>query len=66
MGMANGNQQNEGDGQQPNVAQSGDVSPGANPNDPTGVGGGNIGVGGVPQAGETGFTQRATGTQGTT
>jgi hypothetical protein len=66
MGMANGNQQNEGDGQQPNVAQSGDVPPGANPNDPTGVGGGNIGVGGVPQAGETGFTQRATGTQGTT
>ena len=66
MGRANGNQQNEGDGQQPNVAQSGDVPPGANPNDPTGVGGGNIGVGGVPQAGETGFTQRATGTQGTT
>ena len=66
MGMANGNQENEGDGQQPNVAQSGDVPPGANPNDPTGVGGGNIGVGGVPQAGETGFTQRATGTQGTT
>ena len=66
MGMANGNQQNEGDGQQPNVAQSGDVPPGANPNDPTGVGGGNIGVGGVPQAGESGFTQRATGTQGTT
>ena len=66
MGMANGNQQNEGDGQQPNVAQSGDVPPGANPNDPTGVGGGNIGVGGVPQTGETGFTQRATGTQGTT
>jgi hypothetical protein len=66
MGMANGNQQNEGDGQLPNVAQSGDVPPGANPNDPTGVGGGNIGVGGVPQAGETGFTQRATGTQGTT
>ena len=66
MGMANGNQQNEGDGQQPNVAQSGDVPPGANPNDPTSVGGGNIGVGGVPQTGETGFTQRATGTQGTT
>ena len=66
MGMANGNQQNAGDGQQPNVAQSGDVPPGANPNDPTGVGGGNIGVGGVPQTGETGFTQRATGTQGTT
>ena len=66
MGMANGNQQNEGNGQQPNVAQPGEVPPGANPNDPTGVGGGNIGVGGVPQAGETGFTQRATGTQGTT
>ena len=66
MGMANGNQQNEGNGQQPNVAETGGAPAGANPEDITGSGGGNIGVGGVPQAGETGFTQRATGTQGTT
>ena len=66
MGMANGNQGNQGGSEQPDMAQGGKAPPGANPQDATGVGGGNIGVGGVPQTGETGFTQRATGTQGTT
>ena len=66
MGMANGNTTNEGNGQQPNVAETGGAPAGANPEDITGSGGGNIGVGGVPQAGETGFTQRASGTTGTT
>jgi hypothetical protein len=66
MGMANGNTTNEGNGQQSNVAETGGAPAGANPNDITGSGGGNIGVGGVPQAGESGFTQRASGTTGTT
>ena len=62
MGMANGNQGNQGGSEQPDMAQGGKAPPGANPQDATGVGGGNIGVGGVPQTGETGFTQRASGT----
>ena len=66
MGMANGNTTTEGNGQQPNVGQTGGAPAGANPEDITGSGGGNIGVGGVPQAGESGFTQRASGTTGTT
>ena len=66
MGMANGNTTTEGNGQQSNVAETGGAPAGANPNDITGSGGGNIGVGGVPQAGESGFTQRASGTTGTT
>jgi len=66
MGMANGNTTTEGNGQQSNVGQSGTAPAGANPQDITGAGGGNIGVGGVPQTGETGFTQRASGTTGTT
>ena len=56
MGMVNGIKENAGNGQQPPMGQSGGAPPGANPNDPTGVGGGNIGVGGVPQSGETGFS----------
>ena len=66
MGMANGNQGNQGDSQQPGMAQGGAAPAGANPQDITGVGGGNIGVGGVPQPGETGFTQRTNGTTGAT
>lgn len=57
MGMANGNQQNQGPGGQPPVATNGAAPAGANPQDITGVGGGNIGVGGVPQPGESGFPQ---------
>ena len=56
MGMANGIQKNTGNGGQPPMGQSGGVPPGANPQDPTGSGGGNIGTGSVPQAGESGFS----------
>ena len=41
--------------QQSSMASSGGAPTGANPDDITGVGGGNIGTGGVPQTGESGF-----------
>jgi hypothetical protein len=66
MGMANGNTKTEGNNQQSSMANDGGTPTGANPNDPTGVGGGNIGTGGVPQAGESGFSTGATETEGTT
>ena len=44
------------DQQRAGMEQSGGVPAGANPDDASGVGGGTIGVGGVPTAGETGFT----------
>ena len=44
------------DQQREGMEQSGGVPAGANPDDASGVGGGTIGVGGVPTAGETGFT----------
>ena len=67
MGMTNGNKQNEGAGEQPSgMGSAGGVPPGANPTDTTGAGGGNIGVGGVPQPGETNFAQTAAGSQGPT
>jgi len=59
MGMANGNKQTESNNQQSPMASSGGTPAGANPTDITGVGGGNIGTGGVPTPGESGF---ATGT----
>ena len=43
-------------GQQGGMGQSGDVPAGANPDDPTGVGGGTIGTGSVPTAGEDSFS----------
>ena len=66
MGMANGNQGNQGGSEQPDMAQGGKAPPGANPQDATGVGGGNIGVGGIPQPGEASFSKRTTGTTGAT
>ena len=61
MGMTNGNQQTQNTNQQQaNMADSQGVPPGANPADPTGVGGGNIGAGAVPQPGETAFSQETT------
>ena len=59
MGMANGNKQTESNNQQSPMASGGGTPAGANPTDITGVGGGNIGTGGVPTPGEGGF---ATGT----
>ena len=66
MGMANGNQQTENNNQQPSMASDGGTPAGANPDDPTGVGGGNIGTGSIPQAGESGFSAGNTETEGTT
>ena len=57
IGVANGNQQAQGNGQQPPMGAGGEVPAGANPNDITGTGGGNIGVGGIPQPRESGFAQ---------
>ena len=46
--------------QQPPVMGAGPgVPPGANPMDPSGVGGGNIGIGNTPVAGESNFTGAA-------
>ena len=56
MGMVNGIQENTSNGGQSAMGQSGGVPAGANPNDPTGSGGGNIGTGSIPQAGESGFS----------
>ena len=44
------------DQQREGMGQPTGVPAGANPDDASGVGGGTIGVGGVPTAGETGFT----------
>jgi hypothetical protein len=58
MGMTNGNQQTQNTNQQQaNMGSAQGVPPGANPTDATGVGGGNIGTGNVPQPGETDFSQ---------
>ena len=43
----------------------GEVPAGANPNDPTGTGGGNIGTGSVPQTGESGFSSQTPNAQRT-
>jgi len=42
--------------QPPNMGAGPGVPPGANPMDPSGVGGGNIGIGNTPVAGESNFT----------
>ena len=58
MGMTNGNQQAQGNSQQQGgVGPAQGVPPGANPADATGVGGGNIGTGNIPQPGENQFSQ---------
>jgi hypothetical protein len=64
-GLAQNAQQGTGpEGQQPSnqqgsMGQSGDVPAGANPDDASGVGGGQIGTGSVPLAGEDNFTGNA-------
>jgi len=56
MGMANGNQANTAAvGEQDPMATIGKVPEGASVTDPTGNGGGNIGIGNVPMPGEAGF-----------
>ena len=56
MGMANGNQQNQNNNQQSAMASDGGAPTGADAEDITGVGGGNIGIGGVPTPGEDSFS----------
>ena len=46
--------------QQPNMGAPEGVPAGANPGRPTGVGGGTIGTGTTPTAGESGFTGNVT------
>lgn len=60
-GLANAQQEASQQGQptgdqQGGMGQSGGVPPGADPNDASGVGGGTIGTGSVPVAGEDNFT----------
>jgi len=51
-------------GEQGSMEQSGPTPAGANPNDASGVGGGTIGTGSVPVAGEDNFTGTNQGTEG--
>ena len=61
MGMANGNQNNTAAvGEQDPMATVGKVPEGASVTDPTGNGGGNIGVGNIPMPGEAGFASPIT------
>jgi len=53
---ASGTQVNPDSQQSPSMGTNTGVPPGANPMDESGVGGGTIGVGNAPVAGETGFT----------
>jgi len=56
MGMANGTQNNTAPtGEQFSMGTNGKVPAGASVTDPTGNGGGNIGVGNIPMPGEAGF-----------
>ena len=64
--MANGNKQTESNNQQSAMASSGGTPAGANANDITGTGGGNIGAGGVPTPGESGFAAGTPEDEGTT
>jgi len=68
-GLANAQQEASQQGQPPSdqqggVGQSGGVPPGANPDDASGVGGGTIGTGSVPAAGENNFTGTDQGVEG--
>ncbi|MGB1651696.1 MAG: portal protein, partial [Acidimicrobiales bacterium] len=68
-GLANAQQEASQQGQptgdqQGSVGQSGGVPPGANPDDASGVGGGTIGTGSVPAAGENNFTGTDQGAEG--
>ena len=68
-GLANAQQEASQQGQptgdqQGGMGQSGGVPPGANPDDASGVGGGTIGTGSVPAAGEDNFTGTDQGAEG--
>ena len=51
--------------QPPDMGAGPGVPPGANPMDPSGVGGGNIGIGNTPVAGESNFTGQPPAPEGT-
>ena len=59
-GQTTGEETPTPDQQQPNMGAPEGVPAGANPADPTGVGGGTIGTGTTPTAGEGGFTGNVT------
>ena len=65
-GMNGSREAQGGDQQQPSMEGFGGVPAGANTQDATGVGGGNIGTGNVPQPGENSFSTPDSGTEGTT
>ena len=66
-GGMNGSRATQGvNEQQPSMEGFGGAPAGADSEDPTGVGGGNIGTGNVPQPGEAGFSTPDTGPTGTT
>jgi hypothetical protein len=66
-GGMNGSRETQSpDQQQPSMASFGGAPTGADSEDPTGVGGGNIGTGNVPQPGEASFSTPDSGTEGTT
>jgi hypothetical protein len=61
MGAASGTQNNQAAvGEQSAMETPGGIPPGASATDPTGNGGGNIGVGNIPMPGEAGFASPAT------
>jgi hypothetical protein len=64
-GMNGSREAQGGDQQQPSMEGFGGVPAGANTQDATGVGGGNIGTGNVPQPGENSFSTPDSGTEGT-
>jgi hypothetical protein len=65
MGGQNETQQTGNVGGIPGMGSAGGIPTGANPNDATGVGGGNIGVGSVPTAGEAQFSSPNLSPEGT-
>ena len=66
-GGMNGSRATQGvNEQQPSMEGFGGAPAGADSEDPTGVGGGNIGTGNVPQPGEASFSSPDTGPTGTT
>ena len=60
--MGQGNEAGGAGQQPPGMGGAGGVPPGANPMDPSGAGGGNVGVGNAPTPGESNFTGNPPGT----
>ena len=60
VGQETSTQTGEGGEQPGGMGSNGGIPAGANPNDPQGTGDGNIGIGNVPQSGESNFTGNGT------